>query len=102
MSLSKEPAEVFERIGDLGLFGQLPLHSHTSQYVQLRALAADDGAWLRKRFRKVIQDDILSGRFAQEWSDVQAKGDVRLEQLRAEALKSVIAEAEARVRGENR
>ena len=99
MYLSKEPAEVFERIGDMGLFGQLPLHSHTSQYGQLRALAADDRGWLRERFRKVIEDDILSGRFAQEWSDVQAKGEVRLEQLRAEALKSDIAEAEARVRG---
>ena len=97
--LSKEPAEVFERIADMGLFGQLPLHSHTSQYGQLRALAADNRAWLRERFRKVIQDDILSGRFAQEWSDIQAKGEVRLEQLRAEALKSEIAEAEERVRG---
>lgn len=102
MYLSKEPAEVFERIGDLGLFGQLPLHSHTSQYGQLRALAADDGAWLRERFRKVIQDDILSGRFAQEWSDVQSQGEVRLEQLRAEALKSSIAQAEERVRDKNR
>ncbi len=102
MYLSKEPAEVFERIADKGLFGQLPLHSHTSQYGQLRALAADDGAWLRERFRKVIQDDILSGRFAQEWSDVQAKGEVRLEQLRTEALKSAIAEAEERVRDKKR
>src|SRR5205085_5724612 len=102
MYLSKEPAEVFERIADMGLFGQLPLHSHTSQYGQLRALAADDGAWLRERFRKVIQDDILSGRFAQEWSDVQAKGEERLEALRAEALKSGIAEAEGRVRDKNR
>ena len=98
MYLSKEPVEVFDRIAEQGLFGQLPLHSHTSQYGQLCALAADDGASLRERFERVLEDDILSGRFAKEWSDVQAKGQERLEQLRAEALKSSIARAEAGVR----
>jgi len=94
----KEPVEVFDRIAEQGLFGQLPLHSHTSQYGQLRALTADDGIWLRERFKRVLEDDILSGRFAKEWSDVQAKGQERLEQLRAEALKSSIARAAAKVR----
>lgn len=98
MYLSKEPVEVFDRIAEQGLFEQLPLHSHTSQYGQLRALAADDGTWLRERFKRVLEDDILSGRFAKEWSDVQAKGQERLEQLRAGALKSSIAQAEAKVR----
>jgi ketol-acid reductoisomerase len=98
MYLSKEPAEVFERMADQGLFGQLTLHSHTSQYGQLRNLAADDGTMIRERFQHVLQDDILSGRFAQEWSDVQAKGQAQLEQLRAEALQSPIAQAEARVK----
>src|SRR6266571_6871618 len=98
MYLSKEPVEVFDRIAEQGLFGQLPLHSHTSQYGQLRALAADDGTWLRERFKHVLEDDILAGRFAKEWSDVQARGLERLEQLRAEALKSSIARAEAKVR----
>lgn len=98
MYLSKEPAEVFERMADQGLFGQLTLHSHTSQYGQLRNLAADDGTLIRKRFQQVLQDDILSGRFAREWSDVQARGQERLEQLRADALQSPIAQAEARVR----
>jgi ketol-acid reductoisomerase len=99
MYLSKEPAEVFERIAEQGLFEQLSLHSHTSQYGQLRALFADDGSRLYERFRRVLHDDILSGRFAREWSDVQAKGAERLEQLRAEALASEMARAEARVRG---
>jgi len=99
MYLSKEPAEVFERIAEKGLFEQLSLHSHTSQYGQLRALFADDGSWLYERFRRVLHDDILSGRFAREWSDVQAKGAERLEQMRAEALASEMARAEARVRG---
>lgn len=99
MYLSKEPAEVFERMAERGLFGQLSLHSHTSQYGQLRAAAADDGTWLRDRFRQVL-DGILSGRFAQEWSDVQAKGEERLEQMRAQALTGAFAQAEKRVLGQ--
>jgi len=98
MYLSKEPAEVFERMAECGLFGQLSLHSHTSQYGQLRAVAADDGQWLRDRFRQVL-DGILSGRFAEEWSDVQAKSEQRLEQMRAQALTSELAQAEKRVLG---
>ena len=98
MYLSKEPAEVFERMAEQGLFGQLTLHSHTSQYGQLRAVAADNGAWLRDRFKHVL-DDILSGSFAREWSDVQARGEERLEQMRAEALTSPFAQAEKRVLG---
>ncbi len=98
MYLSKEPAEVFERMAEQGFFGQLTLHSHTSQYGQLRAVAADNGTWLRDRFKRVL-DDILSGSFAREWSDVQAKGEERLEQMRAEALTSPFAQAEKRVMG---
>src|SRR5256885_9948614 len=94
MYLPKEPAEVFERIAEQGLFAQLTLHSHTSQYGQLRALLADDGSWLYERFKRVLEDDILSGRFAQEWSDVQARGLERLEELRSQALGSPLGRAE--------
>ena len=97
MYLSKEPAEVFERFAELGVFGQLPLHSRTSQYGQLRALLADNGTALRERFTHVLHDDILSGAFAREWSDVQAGGSERLEQLRAQALASPLARAEATI-----
>src|SRR6266516_2874122 len=100
MYLSKEPAEVFERIADQGLFGQLTLHSHTSQYGQLRALLAEGGSWLYERFKHVLQDDILSGRFAHEWSDVQAKGLEHLEQMRAEALGSPLARADEQAKRE--
>jgi ketol-acid reductoisomerase len=96
--LSKEAAEVFERAAEQGLYGQLALHSHTSQFGQLRALAADDGAWLEERFRQVLHDDILSGRFAAEWSATQAAGADRLERLRAQAEASPLARAEASVR----
>ncbi|HEX6108555.1 MAG TPA: NAD(P)-binding domain-containing protein [Ktedonobacteraceae bacterium] len=100
MYLSKEPVEVFDRIADQGLFGQLTLHSHTSQYGQLRALLTDDGSWLYEKFKRVLEDDILSGRFAHEWSDVQANGLEHLEQMRATALASDLARADERVRKE--
>jgi ketol-acid reductoisomerase len=95
MYLSKEPAEVLERAAEHGLFGQLTFHSHTSQYGQLRAITRDDGTWLRERFRRVLHDDILSGRFAREFSDVQTGGLEALEKLRAQALTTPLARAEA-------
>src|SRR6266700_943897 len=100
MYLSKEPAEVFDRIAEQGLFGQLTLHSHTSQYGQLRALLADNGTTLYEKFKRVLEDDILSGRFADEWSDVQADGLEHLEQMRTQALASDLERADERVRNE--
>jgi ketol-acid reductoisomerase len=97
MYLSKEPAEVFERFADVGVFGQLPLHSRTSQYGQLRALLASDATALRERFKHVLHEDILSGAFAREWSDVQEQGSDRLEQLRAAALASPFGRADASI-----
>ncbi|HEY2193453.1 MAG TPA: NAD(P)-binding domain-containing protein [Actinomycetospora sp.] len=94
--LSGEPAEVFDHVARDGLFGQLGLHSRTSQYGQLRALAALDDAAQRDRFTAVLHDDILSGAFAREWSRPEA-GE-RLEALRREADASPIAAAEATVR----
>ena len=100
MYLSKEPAEVFDRIADQGLFEQLTLHSHTSQYGQLRGLLSDDSSGLYKKFKHILEEDILSGRFAHEWSDVQAKGMEHLEQMRAIALASDLAKADKKVRQE--
>jgi len=102
MYLSKEPAEVFERFAELGAFGQLSLHSHTSQYGQLRALLADDNRNLSGHFARVLHDDILSGAFAHEWSSVQAAGLDRLEQLRQKALEMALARAEAALLGRAR
>jgi ketol-acid reductoisomerase len=100
MYLSGEPGEIFERAAEHGLFGQLPFHSHTSQYGQLRAISRDDGAWLRERFTRVLHDDILSGRFAQEFSHVQTGEMAELEQLRAQALATPFGRAETSVLGE--
>ncbi|MFC5061639.1 NAD(P)-binding domain-containing protein [Actinomycetospora atypica] len=94
--LSGEPAEVFDHIARDGLFGQLGLHSRTSQYGQLRGLASADVTSLHERFSNVLHDDILSGAFAREWSRPEA-GE-RLEELRREAETSTLAQAEAAVR----
>jgi ketol-acid reductoisomerase len=97
--MSKEPAEIFRLIAERGLFGQFGLHSRTSQYGQLSGALADDGGWLRERFTRTLHERILSGDFAREWSDVLANGPQRLEELRAQAMATPIAQAEARVRG---
>jgi ketol-acid reductoisomerase len=94
--LSGEPAEVFDHIARDGLFGQLGLHSRTSQYGQLRALTSSDDASMRDRFSAVLHDDILSGAFAREWSRPEA-GE-QLDAWRREADASPIAQAEAAVR----
>lgn len=98
MYLSAEPAEVFARAAEIGLFEQLPLHSQTSQYGQLRGLAAYDAGELRERFARILHRDILSGAFAEEWSGVQAQGAARLAELRAEALAHPMVRAERGVR----
>lgn len=75
----------------------LDLHSRTSQYGQLRALAGlDTDGELHGRFDRVLRDDILSGAFAREWSHPEA-GD-RLEALRRDAEASPLAKAESAVR----
>ncbi|MHC1559295.1 NAD(P)-binding domain-containing protein [Actinomycetospora sp. C-140] len=95
--LSAEPAEVFAHIARDGLFGQLGLHSRTSQYGQLRSLAAlDEHGELATRFGRVMHEDILSGDFAREWSRPEA-GE-RLDTLRREADATPLAVAEAEVR----
>jgi ketol-acid reductoisomerase len=106
MYLSGEPAEIFAHVARQGLLGQMGLHSHTSQYGQLRGLASVDTTDLAKRFTSVLRDDILSGAFAREWSEVSADPERRLAELRSRAAehplavaeRAVMADAEARSR----
>ncbi|PVZ14755.1 NAD(P)-binding domain-containing protein [Actinomycetospora cinnamomea] len=97
--LSAEPAEVFARVARDGLFGQLGLHSRTSQYGQLRSLAAleDDGE-LATRFARVMHEDILSGAFAREWSRPEAGERLDAMRRQADATPLAVAEAEVRAR----
>lgn len=75
---SGELSEMWAAARDLGLFGQLRLHSRTSQYGQqvtsLRHLDADE---VRRQFRAVIEH-ITSGTFAEEWDEERRSGFARL------------------------
>lgn len=98
--LSGEPAEIFARVAQKGMVGQLPLHSRTSQYGQLHSLfnlppTLDDT--LRDHLEQTLQARILSGAFAREWSDEQASDEGRLEALRQRAAQLPMALAEARL-----
>jgi ketol-acid reductoisomerase len=95
--LSGEPSEVLAHAARDGLFAQLGLHSRTSQYGQLRALAGlDTDGELRTRFDRVLHGDILSGDFAREWSRPEAAE--RLDTLHRDAGASPLARAESAVR----
>jgi ketol-acid reductoisomerase len=95
MYLSGEPAEVFDHVARQGLLGQLALHSQTSQFGQLRALTGLATGDLAARLRAVLHDDILSGRFAREWSTVDP--EEQLAALRERAERHPLAAAERAV-----
>jgi ketol-acid reductoisomerase len=101
MYLSGEPAEIFARAADMGLLGQLPTHSRTSQYGQLTGLERSGAlmAAMRDRFGAVLRDDILSGAFAREWSDRLPDADKTLRTLRERAASHPLIAAESEVRG---
>lgn len=101
MYLSGEPAEVFAKAAEMGLLGQLPTHSRTSQYGQLTRLgrSADLVAALRDRFGAVLRDEIISGEFAREWSGWLPEADEILRTLHAQARSHPLIAAEAQVRG---
>lgn len=101
MYLSGEPAEVLARAADLGLLAQLHMHSRTSQYGQLTNLAEETELvqTLRERFSSVLHDEILSGRFAQDWSLAGASAEAQLHALYEQANKHPLLTAERVVRG---
>ena len=73
--VSGESADVSDVIQSHGLFGQLPLHSRTSQYGQqvTGRLKAEEEAAERRRLRKLIAE-IKDGTFAKDWTLEQQAG----------------------------
>ncbi|CAO3679202.1 unnamed protein product [Umbelopsis vinacea] len=94
MYMSKEASEVFERASTVGFFKQLKYHSKTSQFGQLRGTKNIDGAAMKAQFEKVLHKDILSGEFANYWSNALAGGAQELEQLWKEVEEQPIQIAE--------
>jgi ketol-acid reductoisomerase len=94
--ISKEPAYMFEKMAEVGLYGQMPLHSHTSQYGQYSRAEALD-----KRFiRKTLEDAyayLESGAFAKEWKTEQEKGLPEFNRLREKALRSDLVKLEEKL-----
>lgn len=74
-------------IMEMGLWGQLPLHSRTSQYGQevWTRLSPEEDEAAKAKLREVI-DDIRSGRFAQEWMREQQAGMPNFKRIRKENL----------------
>lgn len=90
---SGELGEIGRAMATLGVWSQLKLHSHTSQFGQLTHGAQFIGADSEALMRKAI-DEIRDGTFAKRWAAEQAAGSPVYQRLLGERLSSPIAAAE--------
>jgi ketol-acid reductoisomerase len=90
---SGELGEIGRAMASLGLWNQLKLHSHTSQFGQLTHGAQFIGVEAEALMRKAV-DEIRDGTFANRWRDEQAVGSPIYQKLLADALASPLAKAE--------
>lgn len=95
--LSREPAFMMEKMAEVGLFKQLPMHSRTSQYGQLSRYKQVDTSYIREFLEKQY-DNITNGSFAAEWEQVMENDLKEYKNLLNEALDSDISKAEDKVR----
>jgi len=94
MYVSKEPAVMMEKAAEVGLFKQLPYHSHTSQFGQLIGYDAFDKEVIRK-FVRERYDRIRQGIFTKEWDqEQQVKHLATLKALEEKAFNSALSKAE--------
>jgi ketol-acid reductoisomerase len=96
--VSGESADVAEVMQAYGLFGQLPLHSKTSQYGQqvTGRLSPDEEEAERKRLRGLITH-IKDGTFAKEWNLEQQAGYPVFRRVSRENLSHPMVEEEERL-----
>jgi ketol-acid reductoisomerase len=90
---SGELGEIGRAMANLGLWSQLKLHSHTSQFGQLTHGEQFVGVECEQLMRKVVAA-IRDGTFAKSWDDEQAAGLPQYQRLLAAALASPTAKAE--------
>jgi len=90
---SGELGEIGRAMASLGLWNQLKLHSHTSQFGQLTHGEQFVGADCEELMRKAVAA-IRDGTFAKRWRDEQAIGSPLYQKLLALALASPTAKAE--------
>ncbi|MBE0654952.1 MAG: ketol-acid reductoisomerase [Bacteroidales bacterium] len=91
--ISKEPAYMFEKMAEMGLFKQMPLHSHTSQYGQMSRAEALDKSFIRKTLEDAYEY-LEKGNFAREWKEEQEKGMPEFRRLVKQAMESDISRLE--------
>lgn len=95
--ISKEPMFMMEKAAEMGMFKQLPFHSHTSQYGQLTSYDLYDAAQI-KIFLRDRYDRIRNGVFAAEWDKEQKEKNLEtLNRLSSEAFDSKLSKAEERL-----
>jgi len=95
--LSKEPMIMMEKMADMGLFKQLPLHSRTSQYGQISRFKQTDPTYIRA-FLEEQYNKIVDGEFAKEWESEMNNNLKHFEELKKEAFESSISIAETEVK----
>ena len=93
MYASGELGEIGRAMATLGVWKQLKLHSHTSQFGQLTHGAQFIGDDAEALMRKAIAE-IRDGTFARRWAAEQAAGSPMFQRLLGEALESPVARAE--------
>ncbi|KAG6842235.1 hypothetical protein C0991_000205 [Blastosporella zonata] len=101
--MSKEPAEIFERAAEDGFIQQLKHHSSVSQFGQLSGALALDGASAREHFKQILYNQVLNGKFCEEFSkiedDLEKEGSENpLNELYRRSEESELGQAEKRVR----
>lgn len=95
--VSKEPMFMMEKAAEMGMFKQLPFHSHTSQYGQLKSYETFDPTQIRE-FLRDRYDRIRNGIFAEEWDKEQKENHLStLKSLSQKALDNELTKAEERL-----
>ena len=83
-------------MAEIGLFGQMPLHSHTSQYGQFSRMEKLDKGFIRKALEEAYEY-IENGGFAREWKAERENGMPEFKRLREEANRSEIIQVEGKL-----
>jgi ketol-acid reductoisomerase len=93
---SGEAAEIFAACAKVGVFGQMGLHSQTSQYGQMSRGEVVIPEQVRDLFRARLKE-IQNGQFAREWEMERLLGYPVFRKLRAQALAHPINDAERKM-----
>lgn len=91
--VSREAAFMLEKAAEVGLFGQMPYHSRTSQYGQMINFNRISPEMIRSYMSKVMEE-IQSGAFDHAWQEEQNAKAVHFDKMREDILKSPLCVAE--------